>query len=64
MENTTEKRNKIRKLSQKLIRPIDAIVVGIVGLVAVIIYPNQILLGVLFGLLLIDGLVSLVNERK
>ena len=64
MEKITEKRNKMRKLSQKLIRPIDVIVVGVVGLVAVIIYPNQILLGVLFGLLLIDGLVSLVNERK
>lgn len=52
------------KLCKRFLRPIDVILISIVGLIAVFFYFNEVFIGILFGLLLIDALISSTSCRE
>ncbi len=53
----------MHKLCKRFLRPIDVLVVSIVGLVAIFVYFNEVFIGILFGLLILDALFSLTSTR-
>jgi len=56
----------LRRLLQRGIRPIDVIIVGVVGLAWEIFLSSgqELVVMVLFGLLIIDGIVALIQPTK
>ena len=52
------------KLFQRFLRPIDVIVISLVGLIFVLVYFNELFIGLLFALLLVDAIVSLISNRE
>jgi len=55
-----------KRLLRRGIRPIDAIIVGVVGLTWHVFFSTnqELLIMVLFGLLIIDGMVALIQPAK
>ena len=51
-------------IDRRILRPIGLIMIGLIGLLGVFFYFNKILIGILFGFLIIDSILFLINKEE
>ncbi len=53
----------MENINQKILRPIGTIIIGVLGLLGVFFFFNKIFIAILFGILILDAVSALMQEK-